>query len=200
MDVSFQIVYPCRHSERIRRSSKPRFKTMKKHIVSFLSLLSLLVVLSFATPAHASEPQLIGEFDKWTAYVFEENGGKVCYMAAKPDEAVGKYSKRGDVVALITHRPGEGTKNVFSYMAGYGYKKGSDVDLNIDGKKYSLFTQNDMAWAADAAADNSITSAIQKGSRMVVKGVSSRGTETKDTFSLKGSTKAYEEITKACGL
>lgn len=170
---------------------------MKKHI---RYLLPLFIVLLFAAPAQASEPQLIGEFDKWAAYVFDENGGKVCYMAAKPDESVGKYTKRGDIVALITHRPAEGTKNVFSYMAGYGYKKGSDVDVNIDGKKFGLFTQNDMAWAADAAADNNITAAIQKGNRMVVKGVSTRGTETKDTFGLKGSTKAYEAITKACGL
>ena len=85
-------------------------------------------------------------------------------------------------------------------MAGYSYKKGADVTLSVDGKKFTLFTQNDMAWAADAAADTALTNAIQKGSTMVVKGVSAKGTNTKDTFSLKGSTKAYEAITKACGL
>ncbi len=168
---------------------------------TFKYLFPTLVFLFLAPlSAQATEPTNIGEFGKWSAYVFEENGGKVCYMAAKPDESVGKYSKRGDVVALITHRPAEGTKNVFSYMAGYGYKKGSDVELTVDGKKFSLFTQNDMAWAADASADNSLADAIQKGSKMIVKGESGRGTKTKDTFSLTGSTKAYEAITKACGL
>lgn len=150
--------------------------------------------------AMASEQKEIGKFGVWSAYVFEENGSNVCYMAAKPTKAEGKYSKRGDIVAMITHRPAEGTKNVFSYMAGYGYKKGSDVEVMIDGKKFTLFTQNDMAWAADAGADASIASAVQKGSKLIVKGVSSRGTQTKDTFSLKGSTKAYEAISKACGV
>lgn len=161
--------------------------------------LSILSALVFASPALASEQKEIGTFGVWSAYVFEENGGKVCYMAAKPEKAEGKYSKRGDIVAMITHRPAEGTKNVFSYMSGYGYKKGSDVSLTIDAKKFTLFTQNDMAWAADAGADANIAGAIQKGSKMVVKGVSGKGTETKDSFSLKGSTKAYEAITTACG-
>ncbi len=165
-------------------------------MMKYAFLFSALLLVSFA--AHASEQQEIGRFGNWVAYEFEENGGKVCYMAAKPTKAEGKYSKRGDVVAMITHRPAEGTKDVFSYMAGYGYKKASDVTMTIDGKKFTLFTQNDMAWAADAAADASLAAAIQKGSQMVVKGESSRATQTTDTFSLSGSTKAYEAITNAC--
>ncbi len=170
-------------------------------MIKSFAVFALLLLASF-TPvsASASEPTMIGEFGQWSAYVFEENGGKVCYMAAKPDKSEGKYSKRGEVAALITHRPGEGTKNVFSYMSGYGYKKGSNVDVAVDDKKFSLFTQNDMAWAADAAADTSITEALKKGSKMVVKGVSGKGTNTTDTFSLTGSTKAYDAITTACGL
>lgn len=167
---------------------------MKKFVTFFLALLAIV------PSAEASEQKEIGTFGVWSAYVFEENGGKVCYMAAKPDKAEGKYSKRGDVVAMITHRPAEGTKNVFSYMSGYGYKKGSDVTMSIDSKKFTLFTQNDMAWAADAAADTNIAEAVKKGSKMVVSGVSGKGTQTKDTYSLSGSTKAYEAITKACGL
>ena len=174
----------------------------KRFILSGMknTLFLLLAALVFASPALASEQKEIGTFGVWSAYVFDENGGKVCYMAAKPDKAEGKYAKRGDIVAMITHRPGEGTKNVFSYMSGYGYKKGSDVNLTVDAKKFTLFTQNDMAWAADAGADANIATAIKNGSKMVVKGVSGKGTETKDSFSLKGSTKAYEAITKACGL
>lgn len=161
----------------------------------------LLLVSFFPLHAQASDPVMIGEYGKWEAYEFvEPGGGKVCYMMAKPDKHEGAYSKRGEIVALITHRPAEGTKNVFSYMSGYSYKKGADVTLTIDGRKFTLFTQNDMAWAADAAADTALAAAIQKGSNMVVKGVSGKGTQTKDTFSLKGSTKAYETITKACGL
>ncbi len=168
--------------------------------MKYISVVFAAMLFFSPLTAQASEQEEIGRFGDWAAYVFEENGGNVCYMAAKPNKAEGKYSRRGDVVAMITHRPAEGTKNVFSYMGGYGYKKGSNVDLTIDGKKFTLFTQNDMAWAADSAADANLTEALKKGSKMVVEGVSGKGTQTKDTFTLKGSTKAYEAISKACGL
>lgn len=170
---------------------------MMKKILPALALFAMLAV---PVAAHASEQKEIGRFGQWVAYEFEENGGKVCYMAAKPQKAEGNYSRRGDIVAMITHRPGEGTKDVFSYMAGYGYRDGSDVAVDIDGKKFSLFTKNDMAWAADAATDTSLSETIRRGNKMVVRGTSSRGTKTTDTFSLSGSTKAHESITKACGL
>ncbi len=157
-------------------------------------------MLLLAAPAHASDQKQIGIFGVWTAYMFEENGQNVCYMVAKPQKSEGKYKKRGDVAVMITHRPGEGTKNVFSFMAGYGYKKGGEVELLVDGKSFKLFTQNDMAWAADAMADTNLAEAVKKGSKMVIKGTSSRGTATIDTFSLKGSTKSYDAISKACGI
>ena len=163
----------------------------------FLPLVSLLAALC-PLPVYAAEQTELGTFDSWSAHSYQEPSGTVCYMVAEPDKKEGKYGKRGDVLAMITHRPAEGTRNVFSYMAGYSYKKGSEVELSIDGKKYRLFTQNDMAWAADATADTNIADAIKKGSKMVVSGVSAKGTPTKDTFSLKGSTKAFEEISKAC--
>jgi hypothetical protein len=166
-------------------------------ILKTVAILALLV-LSGPAFAQASEQQSLGEFGVWKAYKFQENGNDVCYMAASPDKHEGKYSRRGDIVAMITHRPAEGTKNVFSYMAGYAYKKGSNVDVLIDGRAFTLFTQNDMAWAADAAADASLAEAVQRGSKMVVKGVSAKGTETKDSFSLRGSSKAYQAITEAC--
>lgn len=164
----------------------------------FVALVTFFVLCS--TPAWASDQKELGTFGEWTAYMFEENGGNVCYMAAKPEKSEGKYKKRGEVVSMITHRPSEGTKSVFSFMAGYGYKKGDSVDVMIDKKEFTLFTQNDMGWAADASADLALTESIKKGSKMVVKGVSARGTATKDTFNLKGATKAYETISKACGL
>lgn len=167
----------------------------------FLPLVSCALVLALApSVARADEQVMIGEFGQWKAYEFEENGGKVCYMAAKPTSTSPKGAKRGEIVAFITHRPGEGTKNVFTYMTGYGYKKDKDVIVNIDGKKFNLFTQNDMAWAADAAADTALADAIKKGSTMTVEGESARGTKTKDTYSLKGATKAHEAIGAKCGV
>jgi hypothetical protein len=159
-----------------------------------------LALICAPVMASAAEQTEIGTFGEWIAYEFEENGGKVCYMISKPDAVEPKGAKRGEIGAFITHRPAEGTKNVFTYMTGYAYKKDKDVVVSIDGKKFNLFTQNDMAWATDAGADLALADAIKKGNKMVVEGESARGTKTKDTYNLKGSTKAYEAITSKCGV
>lgn len=165
-------------------------------------MLSRLLVVAFALvltfPALADEPKLLSTHGDWTAYSFKEGTGNVCYMASQPKKSEGNYKKRDQVFALVTHRPAENTKNVFSYIAGYTYQPGSEVDLKIDDKTFKLFTHKDMAWAKDAETDNKITDAIRKGSSMVVKGTSSRGTATTDNFSLKGTGGAHDAIGKAC--
>lgn len=164
----------------------------------FSLCLGLLTFIFIAGSAKAAEPRLVGTYGDWLAYVFIEDGNKVCYMASKPKKDEGKYTRRGDIFALVTHRPAEGTKDVFSYIAGYTYKNASDVTVEVDGKRFVLFTQDDTAWTSDAETDAKLSKAIRAGSRMVVKGTSSRGTATKDTFSLKGSTAAHEKITSEC--
>ncbi len=151
-----------------------------------------------STAALAAQPQQIGKHGDWTAYTLSEGGNKVCYMVSKPVSEQGKYTNRGDIFALITHRPSEKTSDVFSYITGYTYKKGSDATVTIDSKKYILFTQDDTAWTPDAEADAKLAKAIRSGSKMVVQGTSSRGTLTTDTYSLKGSGAAYKAISKEC--
>lgn len=148
--------------------------------------------------AHANSPKIISEHGKWTAYYFVENGQKVCYMTSTPITDAGNYTKRGDIAAFITHWPSKESKDVFSYVAGYPYKKNSDVNISIGGSKFSLFTQGEMAWATDMDTDRRLINSIKKGSKMIVKGTSQRGTLTTDTYSLEGSTAAYNAITKAC--
>ena len=158
------------------------------------------VIFSLCNAAQAAEPKLLGQHGDWTAYMFMENNSKVCYMVSQPKKSEGNYSKRGDVFALITHRPAEKSKNVFSYIAGYPYKPGSDATVTVNNQNFKLFTQDDSAWAPDQATDNKITDAIKRGSSLVVKGASARGTETVDTFGLGGSTSAHKAISAECGV
>lgn len=164
------------------------------------TFLTVLLVLIAVPGAHASDPALIGTYGDWMAYSFKENGSKVCYMASTPKKAEGNYTRRGEIYALITHRPAQGTKNVFSYMTGYPYKANSDATVKIGGKSFTLFTQDETAWSPDAQSDKELVDAIRGGSNMIVKGTSSRGTLTTDTFSLKGSAAAYKAISRECGV
>ena len=52
-------------------------------------------------------------------------------------------------------------------------------------------------WAFD---DAKLLQAMLKGQTMVVKGTPAKGEATADTYSLDGVTKAYQEMSKACGV
>lgn len=171
---------------------------MKNKLLSLVFAVTLAV--GFAGPAGAAEPRMIGEFNDWNAYVFWEDGQKVCFMASRPTSAKGNYTRRGDIFALITHRPAESAKNVISFEQGYPLKVGSTVSAKIGSKTFKLFTKGENAWTPDAATDDEMTRAIKEGSRMIVKGTSTRGTLTTDTYSLSGSMAAYDAITKECGV
>ncbi|MBI2233860.1 MAG: hypothetical protein HYU57_02485 [Micavibrio aeruginosavorus] len=177
--------------------SEPEIIMTRQGILAFLGGVSLMVAA--AAPALAAEPELIATHGAWSAYVYtDEAKNKVCYMASEPQKDEGDYKSRGQIYALVTNRPAESTKNVFSYIAGYPYKPGSDATIKIGAETFTLFTQEDTAWAPDAATDEKIAGAMRKGSSMVVKGVSARGTHTTDTFTLDGSGAAHDAITKEC--
>lgn len=158
----------------------------------------VLVLIAAARPVLAQGVERIGDYKDWSAYKFSEDGKPACYIASQPKKAVGKYKKRGDIFATVTHRPAEKSRDVVSIEAGYSYKKDSTVKVTIGEQSFSLFTQDDSAWMPNPEGDKKLVKAMIKGSSMVVEGTSLRGTETKDTYSLSGFTRAYNAINKAC--
>ncbi len=176
--------------------------SMFKSIFSVIAiaLVTLVSTPSMAQSGSAADPKLIGTFDQWSAYSFREDGDKVCFMASQPTSDEGDYTNRGDIFALITHRPGENSVNVVSFVVGYTFKEGSDVTVNANGSEFTLFTDGDTAWTPTDAMDKRLTDAIRGGQKMIVKGTSSRGTLTTDTYSLDGSAAAYRAISRACNV
>lgn len=152
-----------------------------------------------AMPALAQDAQLLGSHRDWHAFTYTENGNKVCYMATKPTREEGDYTSRGDVYLMVTHRPGENSRDVVSIITGYTYQPQSSVRATIGDKTFTLFTSQDTAWAYDKD-DRQLVAAMRAGVNMVVRGTSSRGTLTTDTYSLLGFTGAYQQISSACGL
>ncbi len=163
---------------------------------AFLAISVLCVAISLA--ARAEEVDVLGVFQDWRAYKTTQAGKPLCYMAGEPKKAVGKYKKRGKIYAMVSHRPGAKTFDVFSVHAGYTYKEGSSVTVGIGGDSFTLFTHGDVAWARKASHDRALVRAMKAGRDMVVRGVSSRGTKTTDTYSLLGFSAAYSEISSAC--
>ncbi len=157
-----------------------------------------LLAVAAAGNAEAQQVNTLGRFQDWTAYTMTENGAKVCYVASQPKKDEGNYTRRGDIYALITHRPARDQFNVVTIYAGYPYDEDASVEMSVDEKSFQLFTKGETAWATDDQ-DPRIVSAMKAGRSMVVKGTSSRGTATRDTYSLLGVTAALNSIDKACG-
>jgi hypothetical protein len=158
------------------------------------------------TPAKPEPPapKALGSFDSWVSVELGSGGARACYMFARPSASEPKGAKRGDIMVVVTHRPGAKRQDEVSFQSGYPFKDGSPVAVDVDGKKFEFFTRLDVdqeaAWARDADADKAIVAAMRAGKTLKVKGTSARDTETTDTFSLAGFTKAYAEIGKACGV
>jgi hypothetical protein len=167
-----------------------------------------LMPLAFAslctTAASADSPNLIGSYKDWSAFQTTTNGTRVCYAMAKPKSSEPKKATRDPVYFLISDWPGRKAKAELEVVPGYQYKDGSAVTAEIGKDKTAFFTKNDggagSAWVDDAAAEQKLVSAMEHGAKLVVTGVSQRGTTTHDTYSLGGLSEALEKIHATCGM
>lgn len=166
---------------------------MKKLL--FLSAF-FLSAQSFAMDA----PKLIGDYNDWSAYTYKEGNATVCYMASTPKRDEGNYTKRGDIYAVVTHRPSDKSFDVVNFVAGYTLKSNSKFTVKIGKETFSkFFVDGDKSWTINDSEDEKLVKAMFRGERMIVEGVSNRGTHTKDTYSLKGFARAYKAINAKCG-
>ncbi len=160
--------------------------------------LAALFAVAVSAPVYAQEAKLIDSFGNWEAYRESDGGKPVCYAGSQPTKAKGKYKKRGEIYVLVTHRPAEKSFGVVSFKAGYTYQKTSETDVIIGEETFKLFTDTGHAFAYDDKTDKALVEAMVRGVRMVIRGTSSRGTLTTDSYSLKGFTAALKAIDKAC--
>jgi hypothetical protein len=153
-----------------------------------------------AAVAGNAEPTLIGQFGTWGAYTATPKGKKVCFALAKP--AASKTNPpnrpRDPAYAFVSTRPAEKVSNEVSVMIGYALKPGSESTLEVGGASYAMYTQGDGLWIKNAAEEERMVDAMRKASDAVVKGVSAKGTETTDTFSLKGLSQALDKLAQDC--
>lgn len=185
-------------SGRSKTLQTPTREMTRRHLIAALP--TFLAWLLLAGPAAAQAIERISDDQDWSTFRYKEDGETVCYMASEPKKAEGDYTDRGDVYAIVTHRPASNRIGEVSINAGYAYQKESSVRLKIGSNSWDLFTNGSSAWAPSPEDDQAIVKAMKGGSSMTVKGTSSRGTLTTDTYSLLGFSKAYSAISQACGL
>jgi hypothetical protein len=147
-----------------------------------------------------AEPTLIGQFGTWGAYTATPNGKKVCFALAKPASSKTNPPNRprDPAYAFVSTRPAEKVTNEVSIMIGYTLKPGSESTLEVGGASYAMYTQGDGLWIKNAAEEERMVDAMRKAADVTIKGVSAKGTETTDVFSLKGLAQALDRLAQDC--
>ena len=150
--------------------------------------------------AGSAEPTLIGQFGTWGAYTATPNGKMVCFALAKPSSSKTNPPNRprDPAYAFVSTRPAEKVTNEVSVMIGYALKPGSESTLEVGGGSFAMYTQGDGLWIKNAAEEERMVEAMRKSADAVVKGISAKGTETIDTFSLKGLAQALDRLAQDC--
>ena len=153
-----------------------------------------------AAAAGGAQPKLLGQYGDWGAYTASPGGKKVCFAIAKPtsSETNPPNRPRNPVYMFISTRPADKVTNEVSIIIGYPFKPGSEASAQIGSTTFALYTQQDGAWIKNAAEEAQMVDAMRAGDTVVVKGESAKGTQTTDTYALKGISQALDRIAQEC--
>ena len=147
-----------------------------------------------------AQPVLLGQYGDWGAYRAAPAGKKVCFALAKPASATTAPPgrPRDPSYLFVATRPAEKVRNEVSAVVGYPQKPNTEAIGAIGSSTFAMYTQNDGAWIKNAAEEAQMVEAMRKGSDLVVKSESTRGTQTSDTYSLKGLAQALDKVGEEC--
>ncbi|MGC1236143.1 MAG: invasion associated locus B family protein, partial [Xanthobacteraceae bacterium] len=153
-----------------------------------------------AAAAGGAQPKLLGQYGIWGAYTASPGGKKMCFALAKPtaSETNPPNRPRNPVYMFISTRPADKVTNEVSLVVGYPFKAGTEATVQVGGTSFPLYTQQDGAWIKNAAEEAKMVDAMRGGDSAVIKGVSAKGTQSTDTFSLKGVSQALDRTAQEC--
>ena len=146
-----------------------------------------------AAPAKPEGPKKLASFDDWTAATNTEAGQLVCYAFTRANHSAPAISGRGEVVLTVTQRPSG--RDAVAISAGFAYAANATPTVQVDQTALDFYASGRSAFARDGHA---AAAAFGRGKLVTARSPGPRTAAVVDTFSLKGFTRAYEAINKAC--
>ncbi len=157
-----------------------------------------LILILFPFNLIAEEVKKVGKFKDWETMVLSKSNSIVCFAQSKPVLQSPKNNKR-DSRLFVTFRPGEKIVDEISITAGYEFNKQNSITAKSGKFRYKFdISQQNFAWIADNKVERKMIRTMKKGSRLMISGYNSSGSQTIDHYSLLGFTKAYNEAKKSC--
>jgi invasion protein IalB len=153
-----------------------------------------------AAATGGAKPTLLGQYGDWGAYTASPGGKKICFALAKPtsEETTPSNRPRNPAYMFISSRPADKVTDEVSINIGYSFKSGSEASVDVGSTSFALYTQQDSAWIKNATEEAHLVDLMRGGQSAVVKGVSTKGTQSTDTYSLKGLTQALDRTGQDC--
>jgi hypothetical protein len=160
---------------------------------------ALCMTLSATAMAQESDNRVSVNSD-WA--VFAEGDPKECWGVSVPKDSVNTRDgqpvtvRRGDILLFVTYRSGK--PGEVSFTGGYPFAPDSTVEVTIDGSTFEMMVKEEWAWPKTPDDDAKMLAAMKNGAQAVLKARSGKGTQTQDTFSLRGFTAAVSEAESQC--
>ena len=157
-----------------------------------------LILILFPFNLIAEEVKKVGKFKDWETMVLSKSDSIVCFAQSKPVLQSPKNNKRNSRL-FVSFRPGEKIVDEISITAGYEFNKQNSITAKSGKFRYKFdVSQQNFAWIADNKVERKMIRTMKKGSRLMISGYNSSGSQTIDHYSLLGFTKAYNEAKKSC--
>jgi invasion protein IalB len=168
--------------------------------------LFLLIACGFAIPANCawaqseSQPTLLQQYGDWGVYTGVNGGNKVCFALSQPTSAETDPPNRprGQIYLFVSTRPADNVRNEVSVIVGYTFRTDADATAEVGSARFVFQTQGDNAWLKNAGEEPQLVDAMRRGADIVIKGTSSRGTNTTDRYSLAGISAALDRVGQEC--
>ncbi len=165
--------------------------------LAFLVAIGSVAAILLSPADASSDPNTIGDYQAWSAATFADDDTPTCYAVSTPIESTPQNVRRGEIYVMVSRRSSERTDELI-LASGYPFKPGTAASVSIGTSKFALTTGNEFAWMRVGDGVAPLVKAMMGGQQMIVAGVSARGTQTTDKYSLLGFTAAYQAIVKSC--
>lgn len=173
-----------------------------KSLLNFIFISILTSIFSFVF----AEEQLSGtNFKDWSTFSCFMGSQSIKMEAFKNGERLSSVNREIGRLYVTKNKLNE-DKMETTFYSGYPLLAGSQATIKIDNKKsFSLFShpepsnsqEKEYAWV-HPDNDKQLIDELKKGNKAVVEATSHTYKVTKDTFSLSGFSKAYENLKRTC--
>jgi len=150
------------------------------------------------TTSNAQTPEAIATYRDWSVFVKDIAGDKICFAATEAKNKQPTNVSHGDVFFLVASWKSGAATNQPSLMTGYNLKESPEPSLRIGADRWEMYTSENEAFIESDSDERRLVSAMRRGADMRVSAVSTRGTATSYTISLRGISAALDRVKTAC--